>query len=321
MMHSVLEDSLDDEMIAAIDLDMNKEPIGGRNEWLDNGTEIGEFKKIFRLLANIDQFTNDNASANSDIKNKDEIAKPLKAVNDSKVLCGIIPMFVDKATANVETWKYNEGDALYKETLTKEEWDEEIDVISTIIALVNNESSISNLASIDVNDEDFALDSLKELLKEIAKSRILDISNIEGFVQDGVNSSFFDGENKVTVTSVYTGNKHNEKVDAWNHESTGEIDALINAIEKLRSVKSTSISDKSTAPTNTYGYIYQGEMNAHNMGQFLDAAKESTMLSSVITTIVYEMIGQSISESDVQSTNFTSIFVVAAKLATGRFPF
>ena len=329
MMHTVLEGTLDGEMLSAINLDMNHESIGGRNEWLDydansNGnieeSEIGEFKKIFRLLAHIDQFTNDDASQNSNITNKDEIAKPLKAVNNSKVLCGIIPMFVNKATDNVSTWKYNEGDALYKETLTKEEWDEEIDVISTIIALVNN-SPIADLSSMNVNDEAFELDSLKQLLKEIAKSRILDISNIEGFVQDGVNDAFFDGDDKVNVTSVYTGNVYSEKVDAWNHESTGEIDSLINSIEKLRKVTGTSLTDKSAAPTNTLGYIYMGEMNAYNMGQFLDSAKESVMLSSVITTIVYEMIGESISESDIQSTNFTNLFVLTAKVLTGRFPF
>ena len=330
MMHTVLEGQLDDEMLEAVDLDMNKEPIGGRNEWLDydangNGTieenEIGEFKKIFRLLGNIDQFTNDNASNNSNITDKDEIAVPLKQVNDSKVLCGIIPMFVDKATANVETWKYNETDPLYKETLSKEEWDEEIDVISTIIALVNNEDSIANLGSIDVNDENFALDSLSTLLKEIAKSRILDISNIEDFVQTGVNDAFFEGENKVTVTAVYTGSVHSEKVDAWNHETTGEIDALINSIEKLRNVKNTSISDKTLAPFNLHAHKYMGEVNACFMGQFLDSAKNSTMLSSVIVTIVYEITGQTIQDSAVESTNFTALMVAAAKLATGQFPF
>ena len=330
MMHTVLEGQLDGEMLEAVDLDMNKEPIGGRNEWLDydangNGTieenEIGEFKKIFRLLGNIDQFTNDNASNNSHITDKDEIAVPLKQVNDSKVLCGIIPMFVDKATANVETWKYNETDPLYKETLSKEEWDEEIDVISTIIALVNNEDSIANLGSIDVNDENFALDSLSTLLKEIAKSRILDISNIEDFVQTGVNDAFFEGENKVTVTAVYTGSVHSEKVDAWNHETTGEIDALINSIEKLRNVKNTSISDKTLAPFNLHAHKYMGEVNACFMGQFLDSAKNSTMLSSVIVTIVYEITGQTIQDSAVESTNFTALMVAAAKLATGQFPF
>ena len=330
MMHTVLEGQLDDEMLEAVDLDMNKEPIGGRNEWLDydangNGTieenEIGEFKKIFRLLGNIDQFTNDNASNNSNITDKDEIAVPLKQVNDSKVLCGIIPMFVDKATANVETWKYNETDPLYKETLSKEEWDEEIDVISTIIALVNNEDSIANLGSIDVNDENFALDSLSTLLKEIAKSRILDISNIEDFVQTGVNDAFFEGENKVTVTAVYTGSVHSEKVDAWNHETTGEIDALISSIEKLRNVKNTSISDKTLAPFNLHAHKYMGEVNACFMGQFLDSAKNSTMLSSVIVTIVYEITGQTIQDSAVESTNFTALMVAAAKLATGQFPF
>ena len=330
MMHTVLEGQLDDEMLEAVDLDMNKEPIGGRNEWLDydangNGTieenEIGEFKKIFRLLGNIDQFTNADASNNSNITDKDEIAVPLKQVNDSKVLCGIIPMFVDKATANVETWKYNETDPLYKETLSKEEWDEEIDVISTIIALVNNEDSIANLGSIDVNDENFALDSLRTLLKEIAKSRILDISNIEDFVQSGVNDAFFEGENKVTVTAVYTGSVHSEKVDAWNHETTGEIDALISSIEKLRNVKNTSISDKTLAPVNLHAHKYMGEVNACFMGQFLDSAKNSTMLSSVIVTIVYEITGQTIQDSAVESTNFTALMVAAAKLATGQFPF
>ena len=158
-------------------------------------------------------------------------------------------------------------------------------------------------------------------MKEIAKSRILDISNIEDFVQTGVNDAFFEGENKVTVTAVYTGSVHSEKVDAWNHETTGEIDALINSIEKLRNVKNTSISDKTLAPFNLHAHKYMGEVNACFMGQFLDSAKNSTMLSSVIVTIVYEITGQTIQDSAVESTNFTALMVAAAKLATGQFPF
>lgn len=313
MIGKVLDGALgvDSDMRKAVNLDMDKTETEGRNYWLDNPEtkEIGEFKKIFRLLTCIDQFTNvNNIENNKNIKEASLIATPLKRINDSMVLRGIIPMFVEKTTANVDAWKYSSGDNMYKDpyVFTKEEWDQEIDNISTIISLVNANSL--TLGGINVKETDLKV--LKMILKEVAKSRILNIACIEKTVKEGVDNTFFGGKDTVTVAKVYDGTNYDEKVLAWNgnEENLGEIDKLINALEVLKTIKSTEINGTA-----------DGQENAKVIGRFLDKCKESKMLCSVIVTIVNEKykdslskIGITVTESSLQGINFETSLPLAA---------
>lgn len=313
MIGKVLDGALgvDSDMRKAVNLDMDKTETEGRNYWLDNPEtkEIGEFKKIFRLLTCIDQFTNvNNIENNKNIKEASLIATPLKRINDSMVLRGIIPMFVEKTTANVDAWKYSSGDNMYKDpyVFTKEEWDQEIDNISTIISLVNANSL--TLGGINVKETDLKV--LKMILKEVAKSRILNIACIEKTVKEGVDNTFFGGKDTVTVAKVYDGTNYDEKILAWNgnEENQGEIDKLINALEVLKTIKSTEINGTA-----------DGQANAKVIGRFLDKCKESKMLRSVIVTIVNEIykdslskIGITVTESSLQGINFETSLPLAA---------
>lgn len=313
MIGKVLDGALgvDSDMRKAVNLDMDKTETEGRNYWLDNPEtkEIGEFKKIFRLLTCIDQFTNvNNIENNKNIKEASLIATPLKRINDSMVLRGIIPMFVEKTTANVDAWKYSSGDNMYKDpyVFTKEEWDQEIDNISTIISLVN--ANCLTLGGINVKETDLKV--LKMILKEVAKSRILNIACIEKTVKEGVDNTFFGGKDTVTVAKVYDGTNYDEKVLAWNgnEENLGEIDKLINALEVLKTIKSTEINGTAA-----------GQENAKVIGRFLDKCKESKMLRSVIVTIVNEKykdslskIGITVTESSLQGINFETSLPLAA---------
>ena len=313
MIGKVLDGALgvDSDMRKAVNLDMDKTETEGRNYWLDNPEtkEIGEFKKIFRLLTCIDQFTNvNNIENNKNIKEASLIATPLKRINDSMVLRGIIPMFVEKTTANVDAWKYSSGDNMYKDpyVFTKEEWDQEIDNISTIISLVN--ANCLTLGGINVKETDLKV--LKMILKEVAKSRILNIACIEKTVKEGVDNTFFGGKDTVTVAKVYDGTNYDEKILAWNgnEENQGEIDKLINALEVLKTIKSTEINGTA-----------DGQANAKVIGRFLDKCKESKMLRSVIVTIVNEIykdslskIGITVTESSLQGINFETSLPLAA---------
>ena len=297
MIGKVLDGALgvDSDMRKAVNLDMDKTETEGRNYWLDNPEtkEIGEFKKIFRLLTYIDQFANDTID-NKNIKEASLIATPLIRINNSMVLRGIIPMFVEKTTANVDAWKYSSGDNMYKDPyeFTKEEWDQEIDNISTIISLVNANSLTLGDINVKVTD----LKVLKMILKEVAKSRILNIACIEKAVKEGVDKTFFGENDTVTVAKVYDGKDYNEKVLAWNgyEENQGEIDKLINALGALQTISSTEINGTPA-----------GQENAEVIGIFLDKCKESKMLRSVIITIVNEKYGISISEDKLQDSNFS----------------
>ncbi|MDY4144645.1 MAG: hypothetical protein SOY54_00275 [Bacilli bacterium] len=305
MIGKVLDGALgvDSDMRKAVNLDIETK------DWLDNPEtkEIGEFKKIFRLLTCIDQFANDTID-NKNITDASLIATPLKRINDSMVLRGIIPMFVEKTTANVDAWKYSSGDNMYKDPykFTKEEWDQEIDNISTTISLVNANSL--TLDRIDVKETDLKV--LKMILKEVAKSRILNIACIEKTVKEGVDNTFFGGKDTVTVAKVYDGTNYDEKILAWNgnEENQGEIDKLINALEVLKTIKSTEINGTA-----------DGQANAKVIGSFLDKCKESKMLRSVIVTIVNEIykdslskIGITVTESSLQGINFETSLPLAA---------
>ena len=291
MIGKVLDGALgvDSDMRKAVNLDMDKTETEGRNYWLDNPEtkEIGEFKKIFRLLTCIDQFANDTID-NKNIKEAGLIATPLKRINNSMVLRGIIPMFVEKTTVNVDAWKYEDIDL---NNFTKEEWDQEIDNISTIISLVNANSLTLGNINVKVTD----LDVLEMILKEVAKSRILNIAYIEKAVKEGVDKTFFGGNDTVTVAKVYDGKDYNEKVLAWNgyEENQGEIYKLINALKVLQTIPSTEINGTPA-----------GQENAKVIGSFLDKCKESKMLRSVIITIVNEKYGISISEDKLQDSKF-----------------
>lgn len=314
MINKILNDVMDQDMIDCINTDLDKTATGGKNLWLDDPetNEIGEFKKVFRMLAYVDQFTNVNSLNNSNTKDKDSLITPLKGINSSLCLRGVLPLFVNKATANVDSWKYNEKDSLYKDpnNFTKEEWDIEIETICEIISLVNNDETIANLSSIDVKDEAFSLSSLETLLKEIAKSRILNIACIEDLVQEGVNDTFFSGEEKAKVNKLYSGSDYNEKVSAWNDPATGEIGKLISALELLRKIEGTDINKTE-----------QGLKNASAIGSFLDACKESKLLSSVIVTIVnekyatlFKALGMTITEDSINTIEFATTLPMVAKL-------
>lgn len=302
MIGKVLSDALDDEMMQAIDLNMDKTAEGERNYWLDDETgEPGEFKKIFRLLTCIDQFTGGIVD-NNNTTDALSLSKPLKKINHSKVLHGLIPKYVDKSTLNVDAWKYNETDKMYRNpnTFNVSEWDLEIDNISSIIALVNNNSL--TLGQVNVKTTD--LDVLKQILKEVSKSQILNIASIENLVKEGVDITFFNGENTVAVASVYDGTNYEEKVVTWSKE----IDALINALKGLNEIKSTEIN-KTT----------EGQENAKAIGKFLDLCKESKMLRSVIVTIVNEKykdslskIGFTVTEETLEGVTFETTLPLAA---------
>lgn len=306
MISSILDKALDDEMKADINLNMND---GTTNKWHDQGNNPGEFKKVFRLLVYVDKFTGNNANELSKTTNPEDISKPLKAINDSLVLCGVIPTFINKATEGVDTWRYNKTSALYQDpkTLTKDEWDNEIDIISDIVALVNKE----NLTDINsLNVKTLPLNSLETLLKDVAKSRILDISCIEGIVEKGVRETFTNiSSNKLNVVSVYTGSSYETKVRKWNNE----IDALISAIEALRNIESTDTSDKKVITNSKYGDKYQGVHNARMIGQFLDKCEESIMLEGIIISVAQSFY-PSITQESIKSASLEEIMVGLAKI-------
>ena len=286
MMTEVLSGSLSNEQMNSIDLDMEK---ANRNYWcnldinendeIENITidpenniddETGELRKILRLLTKMDSFAKDTGTTYSSMNDKEEITKPLLLINNSLVLKGLIPEFTETALSNIKDWLYNP-----RSELTKVMWDSEIDNLADIIVTINDRG-LGNMNNLDVKTANTT--DLGYLLKDVNKSRIIDISHLEGYVQDAVNSTF---GTTVTVTHVYDSTEfnYNDKVQAWNVE----IDKLMSAVDNLQAIEDTDISDKGAYATEIPPY--KGVHNARAIGKFLDSCKESTMLHDVIEDV------------------------------------
>ena len=302
MIVTILEGTLNSEQIKCVNTDLPEE------EWFKASPEVGEFKKLFRLIAHLAQFTGDNKDSNSDITDSEILSKPLLLINDSKVLRGLIPTFVNDALKYVSEWKYDP-----ENNLTKEMWDEEIIIICNIISLVNN-GSFENLASLDIHDSNLNLDeTLRPLLIEISKSRLIDISHIEGVIKTAVDQTF--GTN-VEIGKVYNGTDYNERVKAWNKE----IDRLIRACKKLREITSIDLTSKETVGSpivyNNQTLSTVGQVNAYYIGQFLDACTSSTILDPVVDEIFSDFSGDIIKPGDVISMyeNYTNAMIALQKV-------
>lgn len=302
MIVTILEGTLNSDQIKCVNTDLPEE------EWFKASPEVGEFKKLFRLIAHLAQFTGDNKDSNSDITDSEILSKPLLLINDSKVLRGLIPTFVNDALKYVSEWKYDP-----ENNLTKEMWDEEIIIICNIISLVNN-GSFENLASLDIHDSNLNLDeTLRPLLIEISKSRLIDISHIEGVIKTAVDQTF--GTN-VEIGKVYNGTDYNERVKAWNKE----IDRLIRACKKLREITSIDLTSKETVGSpivyNSQTLSTVGQVNAYYIGQFLDACTSSTILDPVVDEIFSDFSGDIIKPGDVISMyeNYTNAMIALQKV-------
>ena len=280
MMNEVLSGSLTADQLASINLNMETEE---RNYWCNldinnNGTidnitidpdngiddEVGELRKILRILTQMDSFAKDTGTTYSSYTEKTLITKPLLLINNSLVLNGLIPKFSETSLSNIKDWLYDP-----RSELTKVMWDSEIDNLGDIIVTINT-TGLGNLNNLDVKTANTT--NLGNLLKEVNKSRIIDISHLEDYVSNAINSTF---DTNVTVAHVYTGNVYEDKVAAWNTE----IDKLMFSVDKLQAIKSTDIADSTM---HTDGITKKGVYNAHTIGAFLNSCSDTTMLHNII---------------------------------------
>lgn len=261
MFTKVLSGELNEEQMDDVFGPGNDEIKLTKAEWVGKDeSDIGELKRLLRIFTSVRQFSGDAAN-NSNINNVEEITKPLKGINHSLVLHGLLPSFVDTALDNVEAWKSGE------EPTSEEEWDLEIDTIAELVVKVNELGE--DLGTLSVyGDDAISATELGVILKLVNKSIILDINNIKEPIASGVQSAF-GLDSQPVIGNVYPNNEAN-----WDIE----IDNLVVVIEKLQAIEEGNLD-------------ITDENNARVIGQFLDACRSSVLLSPVVNTVLDKVLG------------------------------
>ena len=259
MMRNILSESISEEDMESVRTDLSDD------EWKGTGSDEGELTRLLKLIILLEQFTGEEAN-NSSIDDPEELSTPLKQINHSLVLHGLIPSFMRTATENLDEWM--SGD----EPETVDEWDQEIDVLSALIAKVYSmnlnlgELELTGDNAVDVNELGF-------ILHKVNESIMLDINNIVIPLEVGISSTF-GVEIELDTSSL-------DSEDAWDVE----IDNIVNAVHKLQNVTDTDITSKEIVPEK-YGSTNKGYQNATEVGMFLDECCKSVILEQVVDAVI-----------------------------------
>lgn len=264
MMRNLLSDVLSSEDMQNVNTNLTE------RQWKGTNSEEGELSRLLKLLIEIDQFVGEDANQNSQIDDPNVLASPLKKINHSIVLHGLLPSFVETATENVETWM--SGD----KPQTVGEWDSEIDILSELIAKVY--SLDIKLESLEISgDNSINPNDLEYLLVRINHSIMLDINNIVDPLEDGIEYTF--------NINVEISTAELDTTAKWDVE----IAKIIDGVEALQLISDTDILSDEVVPSK-YGSTDKGYQNATEVGMFLDACCESVILSQVIDSIIYSIV-------------------------------
>jgi len=268
MFEVILSETLSDEYMELVQLPLSSDPKESEKLWKGEGTDEGELKRIMRVVASINAFASEGAN-NSDIDNPEELTIPLKKVNHSLVLHGLLPKFVNTATANVDSWRKVDENGDYVLPETVEAWDIEIDVLAQLIIEVK-EIDLAHL----VITGDGAIDANKlgDILYLINDSVMIDIEKVVEPLEIGVEKVFDDID--VTLGNV-TPREGQSIHDAWDEE----IAKLVTIVPKLQAINALDL------------YGSNAEANATAIGEFLDAATESHLLAPAIDAIIDYLVG------------------------------
>ena len=261
MINSILSDTLSSGYMALVNTDLTEA------QWRGEGEDIGELKRIMRLVSSINSFN--SGADNSMISDPNELVIPLKKVNHSLVLHGLLPRFVETATVNIDSWRRTDADGRKVLPSTVDEWDVEIETLANLIVEVQD----IDLANINVTGDDaIDPDKLGAILYLINDSVMIDIEKVIEPLEEGVKAVFeLENVEMGTVTASAGETLH----DAWDVE----IGKIVEIVRKLQDIDELTITG-----TN-------GINNAEKIGAFLDAASESQILSPAVDSVITSIVG------------------------------
>lgn len=259
----------------------------------NNNCTDGELRKIFALMADLNSLNSDYSLT--------ETKQTLKDINESKVLHGIIPEVIGNALTSLglSSWLYDEED---RRDLSIAEWDIEIDTLTNIVFIIEDEENglgLSDVNDLDIND--INIEVLGKMLQDLAKSRYIDVENVGVNIESGINAAFFGDPNAniVMINQVtdYTPAQeisnptvYDSKLATWGDNNEGEISELLKAIEKLTAIEVDTLTN--ILPITIGGGIPSmnskvTRLNSANViGAFLDQCNNSIMLGFVPTCII-----------------------------------
>lgn len=261
MMETILKDNLgENDYNAYVTIDDD-------TDW-GTTTRDGELYRVLNVLSKVSYFR-DEATSFADLSedNKEEFTAPLIAVSESTVLWKMIPSFVDTALANVEDWKSEDIDQI-----PQDEWAHEIDVIADIVISVNDLGiGLGSSLNIVEDFDDNQIDAFGDVLKNVSRSQVLLIENINRNLEDAINSTF---NTNVELNETVEPAEGQTREEAW----AIEIDTMMEAVEQIRDIANNGLEFSSV--TNILA-------SSLKLARFLDTCEESVILAPAVQE-VYE---------------------------------
>ena len=261
MMETILKDNLgENDYNAYVTIDDD-------TDW-GTTTRDGELYRVLNVLSKVSYFR-DEATSFADLSedNKEEFTAPLIAVSESTVLWKMIPSFVDTALANVEDWKSEDIDQI-----PQDEWAHEIDVIADIVISVNDLGiGLGSSLNIVEDFDDDQIDAFGDVLKNVSRSQVLLIENINRNLEDAINSTF---NTNVELNETVEPAEGQTREEAW----AIEIDTMMEAVTQIRDIANNGLEFSSV--TNILA-------SSLKLARFLDTCEESVILAPAVQE-VYE---------------------------------
>ena len=261
MMETILKDNLgENDYNAYVTIDDD-------TDW-GTTTRDGELYRVLNVLSKVSYFR-DEATSFADLSedNKEEFTAPLIAVSESTVLWKMIPSFVDTALANVEDWKSEDIDQI-----SQDEWAHEIDVIADIVISVNDLGiGLGSSLNIVEDFDDNQIDAFGDVLKNVSRSQVLLIENINRNLEDAINSTF---NTNVELNETVEPAEGQTREEAW----AIEIDTMMEAVEQIRDIANNGLEFSSV--TNILA-------SSLKLARFLDTCEKSVILAPAVQE-VYE---------------------------------
>ena len=261
MMETILKDNLgENDYNAYVTIDDD-------TDW-GTTTRDGELYRVLNVLSKVSYFR-DEATSFADLSedNKEEFTAPLIAVSESTVLWKMIPSFVDTALANVEDWKSEDIDQI-----PQDEWAHEIDVIADIVISVNDLGiGLGSSLNIVEDFDDDQIDAFGDVLKNVSRSQVLLIENINRNLEDAINSTF---NTNVELNETVEPAEGQTREEAW----AIEIDTMMEAVEQIRDIANNGLEFSSV--TNILA-------SSLRLARFLDTCEKSVILAPAVQE-VYE---------------------------------
>lgn len=209
----------------------------------------------------------------------------LLEINDSDILRQLLIKLYDSSLLNsLGSYKVTP-----KPTLDKAMWITEINTLVDLFVMFNGGFDLTTLDITAMTDTE--ADLMGTAIKLLSKSYLLNVDQISTVIKSGFETVF--NTTLSPLGAVYGGSNYSDKVAAWETEADILVQ-LIKDIDLITPISQTSVKGSYVGDTSY----------ASSLGQFLDLANTSAMLSPVVIELAESFVDPAY-HSLIDPTNYT----------------